>query len=279
MNDVSIEHMKYFDAHSHVNFKDYDTDRDAVLARMAADEIGTLTVGVDLESSRDSIAFVEGKDGFYASIGLHPNYTAQSHMAEKGETFNVSEFEKLVTHPKVVAIGECGLDYFRMEGDIEVGTQAQMQEFVSQMEFAIRHDKPLMIHCRPTKGSMDAYEDLLTILESRAHLVGSMLRGNIHFFVGTPEVAKRFYEIGFTTSFTGVITFAHDYDETVRQAPLDMILTETDAPYAAPNPHRGERNEPGYVKHVVARIAELKNLPEAEVANAVITNAQRLFRL
>ena len=252
--------MKYFDAHSHVNFRDYDADRDVVLARMQEEGVGTLTVGVDVETSADSIAFVENKEGFYASVGLHPNYVAQSHLTGKGRAFDEKEFIELVKHPKVVAIGECGLDYFRMKGDIEEGKKMQMEAFEKQMEFAIAHGKPLMIHCRPTNKTDDAYEDLLTVLESRARSAGVGLSGNVHFFVGSPKVAKRYYDIGFTTSFTGVVTFTHDYDETIIQAPLDMILTETDAPYAAPNPHRGERNEPAFVRYVVARIAELKKL-------------------
>jgi TatD DNase family protein len=141
----------------------------------------------------------------------------------------------------------------------------------------VKYDKPLMIHCRPSKGAVDAYEEMADFLAPRVRSYGEKLRGNMHFFVGNPAVARRFYEMGFTTSFTGVLTFTHDYDEVVRLAPLDMIMTETDAPFAAPQPFRGRRNEPAYVTYVVEAIARIRGADPEAVREAVLANAKRVF--
>lgn len=264
--------LQYFDLHSHVSFKDFDDDRDQVIGRMQEKGVGTITVGVDAETSKQAVAFAENNDGFYATIGLHPNDTPT-------ETFDEKFFSELVSHPKVVGVGECGLDYFRIEGDVEKEKKRQWGEFEKQMAFAIEKNLPLMIHCRPSKGSVDAYEDMLIRLEEEERRVGDVLRGNMHFFVGNVDVARRFYDIGFTTSYTGVLTFTHDYDEVVKFAPLDMLLTETDAPYAAPAPFRGKRNEPSYVTHVVQAIAGIRGVSEEGVRAQIIENTRRVFAI
>jgi TatD DNase family protein len=262
----------YFDIHSHVTFKDYDQDLTEVLARMEDEGIYTLTVGVDKTTSGAAVAFAEGKENFYATIGLHPTDTVT-------ETFSESEYKELVRDPKVVAIGECGIDYFRIEGDIPLEKKRQWREFEKHVEFAVKYDKPLMIHCRPSKGTVDAYEEMANYLAARKRSYGDTLRGNMHFFVGNTDVARRFYEIGFSTSFTGVLTFAREYDEVVRLAPLDMIMTETDSPFAAPNPFRGRRNEPSYVKYVVEAIARIRSEEIDTVREATVHNAFRVFGL
>jgi len=234
-----------------------------------------------LESSREAVALAQKHDHLWATVGVHPNYTQK-------ESFDISNVSDLVKHPKVVGVGECGLDYFR-QSTTQAGEEAkagwkekQWEVFKQHVALALEHDKPLMVHCRPSKGSMDAYEEVANYLESFGQHPGvdqKTLRGNMHFFVGNVEMAKRFWRLGFTTSFTGVLTFTHDYDEVVREAPLDMILTETDAPYAAPVPHRGRTNRPEYVKYVVEAIARIRNQPLEEVQKAVLANAERLFSL
>ncbi|MEN9390616.1 MAG: hypothetical protein RLZZ283_716 [Candidatus Parcubacteria bacterium] len=261
-----MQDLRYFDAHSHVSFKDYDDDREAVIGRMEAGGVGTITVGVDYETSAQAVAFAEKYDNFYATIGLHPTDTVT-------ESFDASQYAALASHPKVVGVGECGLDYFRLEGDFETEKKRQVADFEKQIAFALEHDLPLMLHCRPKKGSMDAYEDVLALL------AGRNARGNVHFFVGNVDIARKFYDLGFTTSFTGVLTFTHDYDEVVRFAPLDMLLTETDSPYVAPVPHRGTRNEPSYVGHVVAAIAQIRVADEEQIRAQILENAKRVFRL
>ncbi len=257
--------FKYIDVHSHVSFDAYDSDRGVVVARMQQDGVATIAVGVDYASSKAAVDFAEVHEGVWATIGLHPNDTP-------AENFDLAKFSTLAANPKVVAVGECGLDYFRIEGDVGKEKERQKKEFLLQQTFALEHNLPLMLHVRPSKGTMDAYEDLLMILDSRA-------RGNVHFFVGSLEVAQQFWARGFSTSFTGVITFTHDYDEVVRHAPIEMILTETDAPYVAPVPHRGQRNEPAHVRLVVEQIAKIKGLPPEQVSTAVLENAARVFGL
>lgn len=258
--------FQYFDAHSHVTFKDYDLDLEAVLKRMRDDRVGTITVGVDRATSEEAIVFAEKHDGFFATIGLHPCDTPT-------ESFDDAAFTKMVASSKVVGIGECGLDYFRTDDPAE--KKRQRAVFETQVAFAIQHLKPLMLHCRPSKGTMDAYEDTLDILEP---LKGTVA-GNVHFFVGSIDVARRFYDLNFTTSFTGVLTFAREYDEVVRFAPVDMLLTETDSPYASPLPYRGSRNEPSYVRHVVTAIAKITDLPEDKLKEQIVENAVRVFGL
>ena len=182
------------------------------------------------------------------------------------------------------------MDYFRQSTSAPGDThqdgwkEKQWEVFKQHVELALEHDKPLMIHCRPSKGSMDAYEEVATYLESFGQCPdidqkggGRHVKGNMHFFVGNVEVARRFWSLGFTTSFTGVLTFTKDYDEVVREAPADMILSETDAPWAAPVPHRGETNHPTYVRYVAEAIARIREEPVEEVQKTLFANAKRIF--
>lgn len=259
--------FQYIDVHCHPNLHGLREEQDEVIQKMQEKGILGIVVGVNLESSREAVALAEKYDHLWATIGLHPNYTDK-------QTFDEAEFEKLVTSPKVVGIGECGLDYFRPEGDIEEVKKQQFAELESQVRFAQKHDKALMVHCRPSKNSMDAYRDFADFIEPYAK---EGLKGNMHFFVGNLEVAQRFWDIGFTTSFTGVLTFTEEYNEVVKAAPREMLLTETDAPYAAPVPHRGKTNKPEYVPLVTAAIAQIRGEDEGLVAGQVIQNAERIF--
>lgn len=252
---------KYFDIHSHLNFDVYDSDFDEVLYRLETTDTHTITVGTDLESSRRAVELADRHERIYACIGVHP-------VDNPTRGWDEVEFEKLVKHPKVVAIGECGMDFFH--GDKEQDFERQKKLFVEQIEFAIKHSKPVMIHAR------DSYSEILDILETMKKEHPS-LRGNAHFFAGTVEEGRRFLDIGFTLSFTGVITFTHDYDEVIRSAPLDMIMAETDAPYVAPTPYRGKRNEPSYVQHVVEKIAEIRGEDLDTVRGALVQNALRMI--
>lgn len=263
--------MKYFDAHCHVQFDPYDEDREAVLLAMREQEIGGLVVGVDLDSSVRALSLVQHLPGFYATAGLHPN-------AVLDDRFDEESFRALLRHPKMVAVGECGLDNFRPV-DVDAAKDEQRRVFARHIELAIEADKPLMIHGRPAKGTMDAYADMLDILASYKHSAGDVLRGDIHFFVGGVAEAKRFLELGFTLSFTAVLTFARDYDDVVRYAPLDRILTETDSPYVAPSRIRGQRNDPRSIVDVVDAIAEIRKEERETVREAVLQNAARLFGL
>lgn len=260
----------FFDIHSHLHDKAFDEDREKLLGEMKSYGVGTITVGTDVVESNKAIALAETYEHVYATIGLHPN-------DNKEEVFDREVYEKLASHDKVIAIGECGLDYFRLDSDSDKEKERQKEIFAQQIEIAVNVNKPLMLHGRPAKGSMDAYEDMLTLLEEAKKLHGNKVRGNAHFFAGNIDIAQRFINIGFTMSFSGVITFTKDYDDVVRFIPLTLLHAETDSPYATPIPYRGRRNTPMYVQEVVAKIAVLREQPMEEVRVQLLENAKRVF--
>jgi TatD DNase family protein len=260
--------VKYVDAHCHLQFDQYAQDREDLIARMREEGIAAIVVGTDAETSREAVALAEKHEHLFASVGLHPS--------SAGEAFPGEKYRELAEHPKVVAIGECGLDYFRGEGD-EI-KRVQGEALRAHTALATELDKPLIIHVRASKGTMDAYQDLIAILreEKVAH---PNLRGDIHFFAGGVSEAEAFVELGFTISFTAVITFARDYDEVIRAVPLASILAETDAPYVAPASRRGTRNDPLAVVEVAATIAAIRDEDPESVRSILLANAQRLFSL
>lgn len=269
--------MKYYDCHTHVNFVAFRDDAEAVFLRAREAGVGMILVGTQFDTSTDAVKMAEAHDDVYAAIGLHPIHSTKSYHDEKelggggkefvsrGEAFDAVQYENLAASPKVVAIGECGLDYYRLEADTK---KKQEETFIEQIELANKLNKPLMLHIR------NAYEDSLALLKAHAKV-----RGDVHFFAGDWNIAKQFLELGFTLSFTGVLTFARDYDEVVKNAPLDMLLSETDAPYVAPRPYRGKRNEPSYVVEIVRAIAEIRGEPLEKVVNQLAENARRVFSL
>jgi TatD DNase family protein len=263
--------MKYFDAHCHVQFDPYDKDRVAVLKSMQEKEVGGMVVGVDLDSSVRALKLVENLPNFYAAAGLHPNYVLE-------ENFDEDSFRAILRHPKMRAIGECGLDNYRPL-DVTVAKAEQKRVFEKHIELAVEADKPMMIHARPSKGTQDAYRDMIDILCAYKQEHGDRLRGDIHFFVGGLEEARDFIDLGFSLSFTAVLTFARDYDEVVRTIPLESIITETDSPYIAPVRIHGKRNDPTSVIDVVEAIASIRNEDLETVRETVLQNARTLFSL
>lgn len=269
--------MKYFDAHTHVNFVAYTDDREETVKRAREAEVGMNCVGTQLDTSRAAVEMARKYDTVWATIGLHPVHTSKSFHDEKelgaggkeftsrGEQFDASAYEELAMDPKVIAIGECGLDYYRVD---ESTKHIQIENFVAQIELANKLEKPLMLHIR------NAYEDSLEVLKSHAKV-----RGDVHFFAGDWAIAKKFLDLGFTISFTGVVTFTRDYDEVVKNAPLDMLLSETDAPYITPTPHRGKRNEPSFIPLIVNKLAEIRGEDEGKVAAQLLENAKRVFAI
>ncbi len=255
--------LEYFDFHSHIHFGKFDDDIDEVLARMREKKVGTIVVGTDIEQSKKALAFAQKHEGVFATVGLHP-------ADNKKESFDEGIYEKLLSDENVVMVGECGLDYFHIKDDTE--RARQRKEFEKQIDFAVKYDKPMMLHIR------DAHKEGLDMLKSKKKEYGDKLRGNSHFFTTSPEIAKRYYELDFTTSFPGVITFTHDYDDTVKYAPKDMILAETDSPYAAPVPYRGKRDEPVYVIEVVEKMAEIRGEDVEELKVQLIKNTFRIIQ-
>lgn len=260
---------RYIDVHCHVQFDQYDPDRDALIAKMNDGQVAGIVVGVDAESSTKAVMLAEQFEHLCASVGQHPNHD---------EPFDEATLRGLLKNPQVVAVGECGLDYFRPEVVDEKVKERQQELFKKHVALAAEFDKPLIIHARPSKGTQDAYQDLIEIL-GEAKSANSNLRGDIHFFVGGVAEADALVALGFTVSFTAVVTFARDYDEVIKHVPLTSILAETDAPYVAPAARRGQRNDPLSVVDVVGKIAEIRGEDSELVRQALLSNAKSLFSL
>lgn len=226
----------------------------------------------DQETIASTVAPIDAPVDISSEIPTHYSHDYTEH-------FDEVEFEKLISHPKVVGVGECGIDIFRLPPELDNpedrSALLKLQEtvFRKQIQLAVKYDKPIMIHAR------ESYRKILEILDEEFITHGAKLRGNAHFFAGTVEEAQAFLDRGFTVSFTGVITFAKQYEELVRHVPLEKMLSETDAPFVAPVPHRGKRNEPVFVKEVVKAIARIKGLDEEHVAKVLLENANRQFKL
>jgi len=283
---------KYIDIHAHINFTLFDNDRKEVLGRALENDTWVINIGTQYDTSLRAVEIANDyKEGVFATIGLHPTHTSSSFVDQDelgvyskefsthGEIFDKEKYRELAKKGKVVAIGECGLDYFHLkEGDLE----KQKEFFIEQVELANELDLPLMLHIRNSEEdlSTSAYQDVLKILKEK-----SKVKGVIHFFAGTLEDAKDFIDFGFYVSFAGTITYPPkknnprniNNDEVVKQIPLDRILADTDSPYVAPVPNRGKRNEPANVRDIVAKIAEIKGLEENLVASQIILNAKKLF--
>lgn len=280
-----------FDTHTHVNFQAYKEDRDEVIRRALSESTWMINVGTQASTSQQAIDLAKQyPEGVYAAIGLHPVHTYQQMLDEEEDHFRTHEenfdeavYALLLSSNRAVAIGECGLDYYRLpENDMEAAIKKQKTAFISQIHFAQKHGLPLIVHCRdlPANGlsrrrwQAGAYDDVLEIL--KAEYKG---QGVIHSFTGNWETAKKFLDFGFYVAFNGILTFdkTGNLAEVCKNTPIDKILSETDAPYLTPPPFRGKRNEPSYVKYVVEKIAEVKGLSVEEASQATFNNACQLF--
>lgn len=268
---------KYIDIHGHLNFAAYDNDREETIKRTLENDTWAISVGTQKDTSQKAVEIAEKHEGIFAIIGLHPIHTGKSFHDEeelgqggkeftsRGEDFDFDYYKKLGESKKVLAIGECGLDYYRLEAD---SREKQKKAFIAQIELANSLNKPLMLHIR------NAYSDALSILKKY-----SKVRGNSHFFAGSWLEAREFLDMGYSLSFTGVVTFARSYDEIIKNAPLDRIMSETDCPFVAPVPYRGKRNEPAYVSEVVKKIAEIKGEDFEKVRAQLVENAIKFFNI
>lgn len=278
---------KFIDCHTHVNFAAFKGDYKEVIARAHAAGVFLVNVGTQKDTSRRAVEIAnEYPEGVYAAVGIHPIHTDASHhdadelgssdkeesFTSRGEEFDFEYYRKLAADPKVVAIGECGLDYYRIKEQGLRIKEKQRGVFEEHIRLAKEVKKPLMIHCR------DAFSDLIDIL-TKYQAAGSKHQGIVHFFSGTKEDAKKLLDLGFLFTFGGVITFVRDYDDVIRFIPMDRILSETDAPYVTPAPHRSKRNEPAYVVEVVKKLAELKGVSVDEMKEEIWKNARRFFAL
>jgi TatD DNase family protein len=269
---MSKSEIKYIDIHSHLDFPNFKEDLESVIDRMNKEGVGTITIGVSEETSREAVSLANRYDNVWACIGLHPDDS-------NSEEFNKELFESLVQDPKVVAVGECGLDYFRLKEGDEDKKELQKKIFIDHINFAVRHNKPLMLHVRPSKGSFDAHLDVLEILKRKKLEFGEMLRGNSHFFTSSLDIAKEYINLGFSVSFTGLITYVRDFDEVIKSVPIEMVHIETDSPFVPPLPFKGGRNEPSYVISVFKKLAEIRCLDESDLRSKLLENSSKLFNL
>ncbi len=264
------------DTHAHVNFNAYKDDVDEVIRRSLDGEVWMINVGSQYSTSKRAVEIVEKyKEGVYAAVALHPIHLGPSKFVDeeevkfetKEEKFDKEKYKELAKNSKVVAIGETGLDYYHT--DDEKIKELQKQVFKQHLELAQELNKPIIFHCRK------AYQDLLDELRVTSY----ELRGVVHCFMGKKSQAEEFLKMGFYLGFNGLITYCRDYDKVIRNIPLEKILVETDCPWLTPEPHRGKRNEPLYVKYVAEKIAEIKEIPFKKVAEQTTKNAKELFSL
>ena len=248
------------DSHCHLNFPELQSNMEQIRASMHDNQVGhALCISVTLKDFPQVLTLAETYPNFFASVGVHPDY-------EDEPPFTVDDLVNLANHPKVIAIGETGLDYFRLTGDLKW----QRERFRTHIRAAIKSQKPLVIHTR------SAAEDTLRIMrEENAQLVGGVL----HCFTESLDVALEAIDLGFYISFSGIVTFKNAVmlKEVASQLPLDRILVETDSPYLAPIPYRGKINQPAYVKHVAEELSRIRNVPLAEIMEATTANFFRLF--
>jgi TatD DNase family protein len=258
--------MELIDTHIHLNFPEFHPDLEAVVERMkTAGVIAAINIGTDAKTSEESVALAERFSWLSAAVGIHPHSAAE---VDK----QIDTIRSLAKHPKVVAIGEIGLDYFRNE----VPAADQVRAFIAQLEIAIKAEKPVILHCR------DAYGQVAAVLEDNyiPHLNGR-LPGVIHSFTSTPAYAQQFLKLGFYIGINNIVAYPNStgLQEAVKIIPLDRIVIETDSPYLPPAHLRGTRCEPAYVLEAARKIAELKELPLKQVIDATTANAHRLFKL
>ena len=262
--------MNLVDTHAHLDFPQFDADRQIAIERALAAGVKVIVnVGTDLESSRRAVALAEQNKTVYAAVGIHP------HGAKRLNGTALAELRDLAQNPKVVAVGEVGLDFYRNLSP----PNTQRRAFQAQLAWAAKMSKPVIIHDR------DAHDEVMELLAAWAvGLRGSQLSGRLgvlHTFSGDLSMAQRAIDLGFYISISGPVTYknSRQLPGIVRALPLDRLLVETDCPFLAPEPYRGKRNEPAHTRLVAERIAELKGVSFDDLARATTANAQRLFEL
>ncbi|MEK7620489.1 MAG: TatD family hydrolase [Patescibacteria group bacterium] len=283
--------MQLIDSHCHVHFNAYREDMDEVIRRTLEKGVFLITVGTQKDTSKHGLEVAERYDGMWATVGLHPNHTVEQEFWDndelpaeeqvtpmiktRAEVFDMDYYRELTKHPKCVAIGEFGLDLYRIPetADRDEVIQRQVETVKAQFDLATETNKPVVIHCR------DAYPQQAEMIRE-ATLAGKLARrGVIHCFTGTLEEARTFIELGFYISFSGILTFGKNLQEVARALPLEKLLVETDAPYLTPAPDRGKRNEPWRVEYVAMKLAELKGVTFEEVAQQTVKNTKHVFDL
>jgi TatD DNase family protein len=278
---------KLIDTHTHINLRAFKDDAQETITRALENGVAVINVGTQIDTSRQAVTLLEKfPENVYATVGLHPTHTyahdyeddEEVKFKTREEGFDYEQYKALAQNPRVLGIGECGLDYFRMpeDRDAEEIKNLQRTAFLEQIRLAKELDKVLCVHCRPTEGTNNAYEDLLEIIKAQ-----DVKRFEVHCYTGDLETAKRFVELGGYIGVNGIITFDKTgrSEEVIKRIPIEAIILETDAPYLTPKSKRGKRNEPSYIIEVAEKIAEWKNLSVGEVCEITTNNAKKLFRI
>jgi TatD DNase family protein len=262
----------FVDSHAHLDGKQFDSDREQVIARAREAGVRTMVAignGDGPPNLDAGIQLAEKYPFMYATIGIHP------HEARLADDAAYETMERLARHPKVIAWGEIGLDYYYDHSPRET----QKMVFSRQMELAAAANLPIVVHCRPSDGSDDAWKNCLGLIQNQWAAKG--IGGILHCFTGTWPQAKQALDMGFMISFAGNLTFpkAQQIRDAALEVPLDRMLIETDAPYLAPVPHRGKRNEPAFVKETARRLGELRRLSVEDVGEQTSQNFYNFFKL
>lgn len=288
--------MKFIDTHTHVNLRAFAQDAAQVIQRSLQAGVALINVGTQIDTSKQAVALLsQFPQHLYAAVGLHPSHTYAHDFEDEHEIkfktreehFDPQLYRDIIFaagqhSARIVGIGECGLDYFRLphDRDQEEIKNLQRVAFRKQIDLAVELDKALCVHCRPSEGTEDAYEEMLEIIaEVKQH--HPQLRFEIHCYTGSAATALKFTELGGYIGINGIVTFdkTSRSEEVVRAVPMDKIVLETDAPYLTPKSMRGQRNEPSYLPEIAAQVAKWKKLSVDEVASATTTNAKQLFNL
>lgn len=262
----------FVDSHAHLDGERFDCDREEVISRAREAGVRTLVAIGNGDGPDDvdcGIRLAEKYDFIYATLGIHP------HEAQLADDDAYQKMERLAKHPKIIAWGEIGLDYYYDHSPRDV----QEKVFVRQMELATSAKLPIVIHCRPSEGSDNAWEDCLGLM--REHWAAKGLGGILHCFTGSWPQAKSALDMGFMISFAGNVTFpkAQQIRDAALEVPRERMLIETDSPYLAPVPHRGKRNEPAFVKETARKLGELRGLTAEEIGQQTSRNFYNFFKL
>ncbi len=283
---------RFIDTHAHVHFNAFKTDADEVVKRTLAKGVIINLVGTQRDTSKNGVAMAEKYEGVYVSVGLHPVHLHSQHLDEEESSFQTREedfdyeyYKALAKHPKTIAIGECGLDLYRIPEGLDKGVvlAKQREVFIEHFRLAQDCSLPLAIHVR------DAYQEMLTTLRQEMPKYNlSQVRGVIHCYISNWANAQEFLQLGLYLGFTGIITFPPrksdpqaqaDLLEAVKNCPLERMVLETDSPYLAPLAYRGQRAEPWMVEEVTKKIAHIKNISFQEVKEMTTKNAKLLFKI
>ena len=280
--------LMLIDTHAHLNLNSFKDDAGEVIQRALNENTWMINVGTDLKSSRRALDYANKYErGVYAAVGLHPMHlfrfnakTEEYDFTTQGEEFNYDVYEQLAKFPKVVAIGEVGLDFYHMNIGVARDEIVSLQKKVlwQQLFLARSLNLPVIIHSRKS------YDELVELIkrfrkEHRDLMPKDKPWGVVHCFEGSEDEAWRFFNLGLMVSFTGLITFSKRFDDLIRRLPNEKFMVETDCPFLAPEPCRGQRNEPILVKHIAQHIAEIKNLSPEQVAEITTQNARKFFNI